>query len=101
MFRRLFVALSLAVALGAAAITASAPEAQAKCKFGCGLAIGLGAAVLGSAIVESNRDRGYRARERNYYDGGGRGCRHIRRSCARQWGWQTRRFYRCARYEGC
>jgi hypothetical protein len=62
MTRNSLTALALSAVVATGAMTLGAQEAEAKCKFGCGLAIGLGAGIVGSAIVDANR--------RNYYDDG-------------------------------
>lgn len=62
MTRKFLTALALTAVVATGATALGAQQAEAKCKFGCGLAIGLGAGILGSAIVDSNR--------RNYYDDG-------------------------------
>jgi hypothetical protein len=74
MTRKFLTALALTAAVATGATTLGAQPAEAKCKFGCGLAIGLGAGILGSAIVESNRgsyyDDGYRRSSYGYRRGG-------------------------------
>lgn len=54
MTRRIFAALALTVGLATAATAFGTNQAEAKCKFGCGLAIGLGAGIIGSAIVNNS-----------------------------------------------
>lgn len=101
MIRKLLAVCALAFALGAAATFVSSSPAEAKCKFGCGLAIGLGAGIVGSAIIDSNR-RDYRSdgydrpqRHRRFT------CRDARRECRADWGHGSRRYYRCVDDYGC
>ncbi len=51
-----------------------------------GAIIGLGAAA---AAAEARRDRGPRY------------CRRVERRCADDWGWETRRWFRCVERRGC
>ena len=62
MTRKFLTALALTAVVATGATTLGAQPAEAKCKFGCGLAIGLGAGIVGSAIIDANR--------RDYYDDG-------------------------------
>jgi hypothetical protein len=75
MTRKILTALALTAAIATGATTLGAQPAEAKCKFGCGLAIGLGAGIVGSAIVDSNRrgyyNDGYRRSSYGYRRGGG------------------------------
>ena len=101
MIRKILAASALVLAIGAATTLSSAPPAEAKCKFNCGLAIGLGAGILGSAIVDANRrdyyNEGYNRPSRyNRYS-----CRQVRQDCRYEWGHGTRRYYRCLANYGC
>ena len=105
MIRKLFAASALTLALGAATVFVATPQAEAKCKFGCGLAIGLGAGILGSAIV-NDQHRGSRGYDDDYYGPPrasyrGRGCRSVARECGRNWGYRNSDYYGCLRYPGC
>jgi hypothetical protein len=52
--------LAIAAAATIAVGTLSMPDtADARCRFNCGLAIGLGAAVLGGAIIANSQPRYY------------------------------------------
>jgi hypothetical protein len=105
MIRKLFAASALTLALGAATVFVATPQAEAKCKFGCGLAIGLGAGILGSAIV-NDQNRSYRSYEDDYYGPPrasyrGRGCGNVDYQCRRNWGYRNSDYYGCMRYHGC
>ena len=54
MIRKLFAALALTIGLATAATAFGTTQAEAKCKFSCGLAIGIGAGIVGSAIVNNS-----------------------------------------------
>lgn len=99
MIRKTLAALAVTAAVATGATAFGTTQAEAKCKFGCGLAIGLGAGVLGSAIVhDSYRHRHHYAPPPRRYR---RGCGYVRRQCARNWGYGNSDFYGCLRYEGC
>jgi hypothetical protein len=77
MTRKLFAALALTAALATAATAFTTNEAEAKCKFGCGLAIGLGAGFVASSLAHDG-----------YYGHGGYGYyghRHHRRARSASW----------------
>jgi hypothetical protein len=63
----LAIAAAATVAVGTQSVP---PAADARCRFNCGLAIGLGAAVVGGAIIANSQPR-YYAPEPGYvvYDG--------------------------------
>ena len=53
MTRKLFAALALTFGLATAATALGTNQAEAKCKFGCGLAIGLGAGFVASSLAHN------------------------------------------------
>ncbi|MGI9513747.1 MAG: hypothetical protein ACR2OL_12665 [Anderseniella sp.] len=57
--------------------------------LGIGLGLAAGAIAIGAAAAA--------AREREEY----RTCRRIERRCARRYGWETRRWYRCVENRDC
>jgi len=101
MIRKILAVCALALAIGATTTVVNTTPAEAKCKFNCGLAIGLGAGILGSAIVNSGR-RDYRSDGYNHsprYQR--RSCRDVRRDCRHSWGYKTRRYYYCVNDYDC
>jgi hypothetical protein len=106
MIRKIFAVGAVALAIGAATTVFGTPAAEAKCKFGCGLAIGLGAGIVGSAIINDQRrgDRGYDddyygpPRTRYYRS---RDCGGVSYECRRSWGYRNSDYYGCMRYHGC
>ena len=54
MIRKLFAALALTIGLATAATAFGTTQAEAKCKFGCGLAIGLGAGFVASSLAHNS-----------------------------------------------
>lgn len=100
MTRKILAALALSAVVAVGVATVGTQQAEAKCKFGCGLAIGLGAGIVGSAIIDSNRRdyryEGYNRPSRYRYS-----CQDVRRECRYDWGYGTRRYYRCMADYGC
>lgn len=121
MFRRTFVALSAAamvftgaVPVGLAyspepkvSIEASEPAAsalpegsyQVAGRAGRNFAIGLGVGALAVGAAAAAANARNRAIEEEYEDSVS--CRRVERRCAREFGWDTRRFDRCVYRAGC
>lgn len=102
MIRKLLAASAAVLAVGTATVFFAPPPAEAKCKFGCGLAIGLGAGLVGSAIVNSNRSSRYY--DDRYYEPPPRyesRCESYSYECRRNWGYGNSDYYGCLRYHGC
>ena len=120
MFKKFMIASAATLLISAGAQTASAytamPEVAAKAPVsapaadgsykvahrtgrrhshtGRNVGLGIATGIIGLGIAAAAADAARR-------DRGPRYCRRVERRCADDWGWETRRWFRCVERRGC